>query len=310
LGLRPTGNFMQFNASSTFSLIRFESSGPAIWFKATGEPNQKELAITLVIARLLSPYVPLILGVHPVWNGWLSGELPGSQLDQIADSTEWERTADTLAQMQIASIAGTSILLEAGCKDLRIPNLIRKIDPFLQRMIELMKIQEKVSPSPLDPERLEILGRRLRQSCEELQGIGLPDTVTHIDFNPGNILLSPERCSFLDWAEGSVSNPAITFEYLREHFNRRRIGNGGGPQKLETTYVRAWSSSSPPNAIAAALKYSPLVAAFAYAVRDLDWNTETTHKHPRVAGYYRALTRRMYVEAMRITEAEIQCHNG
>src|SRR5579862_6009916 len=32
-----TGDFRQLNASPTFSLIRFETNGPAVWFKAVGE---------------------------------------------------------------------------------------------------------------------------------------------------------------------------------------------------------------------------------------------------------------------------------
>ena len=41
-GLVPSGRFTQLNASPTFSLIRFETNGPAIWFKAVDEPNLRE----------------------------------------------------------------------------------------------------------------------------------------------------------------------------------------------------------------------------------------------------------------------------
>jgi len=36
LGLRLTGEFRQLNASPTFSLIRFATDGPALWFKSRG----------------------------------------------------------------------------------------------------------------------------------------------------------------------------------------------------------------------------------------------------------------------------------
>src|SRR6516225_4256439 len=43
--LRRTGPFEQLNASSTFSLMRFATSGPAVWFKAVGAPNTHEFLV-------------------------------------------------------------------------------------------------------------------------------------------------------------------------------------------------------------------------------------------------------------------------
>jgi len=40
LGIRLTGNFRQLNASPTFSLIRWKPTAIALWFKATGKPNE------------------------------------------------------------------------------------------------------------------------------------------------------------------------------------------------------------------------------------------------------------------------------
>jgi hypothetical protein len=307
LGLRPTGSFTQSNASPTFSLIRLETTGPAVWFKATGKPNQHELPITIAIARMIPEYVPLILGVHPAWNGWLSGELPGKQLGEISEGSEWYRTAETLAQMQIDSAGGVSPLLEAGCKDLRLPNLIRQINPFLERMTHLMEIQEKRTPAPLDSDQIDLIRRRLNQACTQLHEVGLPDVLTHIDFNPGNILISPQRCAFLDWAEGSVANPLLTFEYLREHFNRRAIGNLQEMRNLEESYARPWRAFLPATAIRVARTCSPLVAAFAYAVQNGSWDTDTKDQTAQIAGYFRALTRRMHAEATRLTKAGVQC---
>lgn len=62
LGIRLTGNFRQLNASPTFSLIRLETNSVALWFKATGKPNEHELAVALSLARLFPRYVPRVLG--------------------------------------------------------------------------------------------------------------------------------------------------------------------------------------------------------------------------------------------------------
>src|SRR5258708_25677378 len=137
-GLRVNGHFRQLNASPTFSLIRLETDNDALWFKATGEPNSHELPVSVLLARLFPKYVPRILGVHPAWNGWLSTEASGTALDEISDRSAWERVAGELAELQIASIGQTAELLEEKCKDLRFPETVKFIVPFLARIADFM----------------------------------------------------------------------------------------------------------------------------------------------------------------------------
>lgn len=161
LGLALTGAFRQLNASPTFSLIRLETDGGAVWFKATGEPNSHELRVTVALARLFPTSLPQILGVHQRWNGWLSAEVAGTSLDQITDFSAWERVADELAELQIASIGKTAELLQtARIKDHRLPRLAEWIDPFLSRMNELMAAQVKPNPAPLVESELRTLPSR------------------------------------------------------------------------------------------------------------------------------------------------------
>src|SRR5712664_3776756 len=109
-------------------------------------------------------------------------------------------------------------------------------------MAEFMAAQEKRSPAPLAKSELASLGEGLKEACSLLQSFRLPDTLGHIDFNPGNILMSADRCVFLDWAEGCVSNPLITFEYLREHILRSGIQEPLAAEHLTAAYLRRWTS--------------------------------------------------------------------
>src|SRR5882762_774104 len=172
LVLRVTGGFRQLNASPTFSLIRLETDDGALWFKATGEPNVHELPVSLLLARLFPKHVPRILGVRPSWNGWLSAEASGTALDESSDFSDWERVARELAELQIESIGKTDELLEGKCKDLRLAELVKRIDPFLARMAEFMARQEKSSPAPLLKSELVSLGEGLRESFSLLQSFG------------------------------------------------------------------------------------------------------------------------------------------
>ncbi len=67
-GLDLTGSFCQYNASPSFSLIRFETNGPAVWFKAIGEPNQREFPITQKLAERFPRFISEIFGTKPEWN--------------------------------------------------------------------------------------------------------------------------------------------------------------------------------------------------------------------------------------------------
>lgn len=307
LGLRVTGEFRQLNASPTFSLIRLETDDGALWFKATGEPNSHELPISLLLARLFPKHVPQVLGVHPSWNGWLSAEALGTALDEISDLSNWERVAEGLAELQIASIGKAAELLEWKCKDLRFPELVKRTDPFLTRMTEFMAEQEKRSPVPLAASEFSSLREGLTKACALLGGLGLPDTLGHVDFNPGNILVSPDRCVFLDWAEGCISNPLITFEYLREHFTRSAIQEPSAVERLTAAYVRPWTSFFSPEDLRRALTVSPLIAAFVYAIASDAWREPDSILNQKLAGYFRSLTRRMYREAIHMVVGASLC---
>ena len=307
LGLRVTGEFRQLNASPTFSLIRLMTDDGALWFKATGEPNAHELSVSLSLARLFPCHVPRILSVHPAWNGWLTAEVSGTELDQTAECALWERAAEQFAELQIESIGKGSELLEAKCKDLRIRRLVEQIDPYLARMAEFMVAQEKQSPAPLSTSELSFLTQGLRESCSQLQSVGLPDTLGHIDFNPGNILVSQDRCAFVDWAEACVTNPLITLEYLRQHLGRSALREPPAVERVTAAYLRPWMSFYSLDDLTRALTFSSLVAVFVYAVSSDSWRSPDSVHKPTLAGYFRSLTRRMYRMAQHAAERSELC---
>jgi hypothetical protein len=308
-GLRLTGDFQQFNASPTFSLTRLETDTAALWFKATGEPNERELPITLLLADLFPSHVPRILGVHTSWNGWLSREAEGRPLDELTGCPSWERAAEGLAEMQIESIGKVADLVDGKCKDLRLIEAATRIDPFLTRMQEFMRVQEKRSPSPLADTELLSLGAGLRESLSVLQGFGLPDTLGHLDCNPGNLVVSQERCAFLDWAEACVTNPLITFEYLRRHLERCAIEEPAADSRITAAYVRPWASFFSPDDLLRAVAAAPPVAAFVHAIAGDVWRTLDPVLNPALAAYFRSLTRRMYRDVMLSAERSEPCLN-
>lgn len=301
-GLRANGQFRQYSATPAFSLIRMETDGPAVWFKATGQPTVHELPITVALTRFFPENLPPILGVHQSWNGWISEEVSDATLDQFTESTVWERAAKALADLQIASIGKDGELLRAQCKDLRLSELANLVDPFVSRMGEFMTMQHKTSPPPLRGSELSFLATKLKEGCSLFHDLNFPDTLGHMDINPGNILICPDRCVFLDWAEASVTIPIISLEYLTEHFRRLTVGDTATCEKIALAYFRPWRSLFSPDQLSCAKEWSPLFALFAHAVSCNSWRLTGEPQSSSLTGYFRSLTRRMHREATQLAE--------
>ncbi|HEX5422563.1 MAG TPA: phosphotransferase [Candidatus Acidoferrales bacterium] len=307
VGLRLTGKFEQLNASPTFALVRMEVEEGAVWFKAAGKPNAHELQVTAKLAELFPRYLPPIFGIHQEWNGWLSPEATGVSLDETREFRAWERVAATIAELQIESMGRTEELLRSQLNDLRPAVLTERVAPFFARMSEFMAAQGKADPAPLAASELAGLSHSLKESCALLENIGLPNTVGHTDFNPGNIVVSNDRCIFLDWAEGCVANPLLTFEYLRVHMARCKIDQPAAAELLACAYLRPWAAFYAPEKLTEALDLAPLLAIFAFAVSNDSWRTLDPVTDPKLAGYFRSLTRRMHREALQLTERSGSC---
>ena len=307
VGLELTGPFCQYNASPSFSLIRFETNGPAVWFKAVGEPNQREFPITLKLSQQFPKYLPELLGARADWNGWLSLEAPGTNLRETPEMALWESAAESLASLQIESIAKPGSILDAGAHDVRTETLSGLLQPFLALIAQLMEQQTKVPPPVMSYQELSLLGVRIEDSLTLLEDLDLPAVLGHSDLNPGNIIVSVADCVFVDWAEAHVGHPFFSFEYLLEHF-RRTIGTGVALEsRLASSYSAPWRQLFSGEIIAEALALAPLAAVCAYAAGDGAWRNRERLQDPRVAGYFRSLARRMSREAAQFVERRSSC---
>jgi hypothetical protein len=307
LGLTLAGSFRQLNASPTFSLLRFETDGPALWFKAVGEPNVREFSITRYLERMFPAFVPRLIAARAEWNAWLTTEAEGTHPDESSGFHTWMTAATTLADLQVTSFGQTFHLIDAGCRDIRPCSLVGLVEPFLEAMAGLMEQQTKVSPAPLSRQELRTLGAQLQEALSNSKECDIPNALGHLDFNPGNILISQDRCVFLDWAEACVGPPFFTFQYLLEHRRRLHGTDFASEELLVSSYARNWECFVSPREISAALHGAPLLAAFSYSAGALAWRNPETFRRPETAGYLRSLVRRMKREADALREGSLLC---
>jgi hypothetical protein len=301
-GIRITGRVRQLNASPTFSLIRIETTGPAVWFKATGEPIAHERSLSLYLAQQFPQHVPVVVGVHEKWNGWLSWEAVGLTLDESEHPLPWELAASQFAELQIASMDATSALTAAGCQDFRHEVLARNITPFLGRMTEFMEVQRTQTPAPLTRNELSRLSERLHNACRILEKPDFPFSLAHTDLNPGNVIVGDHGCRFLDWAGGCVTHPFVALEYLLAHARRHSRYQNQWARHITRAYLRPWKACFPEQTVCDAIVFSPLIAVFTSALTCSTWQSIDPSKELSQAGYFRSLTRRMFRESELLAE--------
>lgn len=307
LGFHLTGSLSQLNASPSFSLVRFETSGAAVWFKAVGKPNLREFPITLALARFFPQYLPPILAARPEWNGWLALEVEGTNLGETQDTGHWNVAASALAKLQIESTDRIGALIDSGARDLRASTLLKLVRPFLNAMDQLMERQTKVPPPVLPRNELILLGERIEEAFSLSANLGIPDALGHLDLNPGNVIVSEGHSVFLDWAETYVGNPLFSFQYLAEHFRRVPDTDPTAELNLTNTYAEEWYSLISSERLQEALALAPMLAVFAYAAATDASGDQAKLEDPKVAGYLRSLTRRMHREATRLRDRSALC---
>jgi hypothetical protein len=288
-------------------LVRFETNGPAVWFKAVGEPNLREFPITLDLARLFPRYLPPILAARPEWNGWLALEVDGTNLGETEDTVHWSVAASALAKLQIESIDRSRTLINSGARDLRASALLKLVRPFLHVMGQLMEKQTKDPPPVLSRNKLILLGEQIEEALSLIADLQIPDSLGHLDLNPGNAIVSEGHCVFLDWAEPYVGDPLFSFQYLAEHFRRVPGTDTTAELGLTSTYAEEWHSLISTGRLQEALALTPMLAVFAYAAATDAWGDQAKLQDPKVAGYLRSLTRRMHREANRLRDRSALC---
>jgi Phosphotransferase enzyme family len=298
-GLQLSGAFQQLNASATFSLIRFETNGRPVWFKAVGEPNTREFHLTLELSRKCTEYLPKVLAHNAAWNAWLAEEAAGIPLSPQVEFRHWESAAESLARLQIMALPHAGELSAAGARNLSPSALLSRVAPFCEFIARGAERSGSIRGVQLRNGHPVELGLAIEDALRQLDRLHLPETLGHMDLSPQNIFCKGEACVFLDWAEGFTGCPFFAFEYLVQHFRRFFQANPSLEVQLRDRYLRSFQPLLSKPDLESVLTLCPLAALFAYASTLFSSHLERGSITTAEETYLLGLARKMYRMAAR-----------
>jgi Phosphotransferase enzyme family len=322
LGLRETG-IQQWNGDTWFALFRIKTeprnvatkaepvtegvAGPpkALWFKAVGEPNTREYAVTLALTQECPYWFAKIIASNPEWQGWLMEEVNGHELDEEPDGRPWALTARVLAKVQKRFVGKEDELLALGCRDWRMPRVLAALDPFFEDMEQIMERQPSEPPRRLDRSELRTLKAQCQDLCHRVEDVDIPYTITHGDFSPHNVLVSNGWPVFIDWAEAYVSFPFISWEYFWNRMIKDHPEHADWHERMHRNYAyRVWAPFLTKSRVDEGLRLSPAMAVLVLALYGID--DPKQRRNLRADKGKRSLVRRLHRELETLQNAEAE----
>ncbi|MFD2686345.1 aminoglycoside phosphotransferase family protein [Streptomyces phyllanthi] len=241
---RPvTGPVEQRRTWNLAGLFRLPTAGGPVWLKATPHFAADEATVIDAFARVSPGLVPTVLGAgeHRI----LLEHVPGEDCWRASPET-----AESGVRRFVAAQAELAAGRPTGLRD-------RRDGPLAARVLDLLD-----GTVPLDITAEE------RSAARELAGrwallaeCGLPDTVVHGDFHPGNWRADGGPPVVVDFADAYWGNPVLDALRLQDFLPEP------ARSAAARAWVGAWKTHVPACDPARALALAEPLAHLAYAVR-------------------------------------------
>jgi hypothetical protein len=237
-----TGRPVQRKTWNLSGLFRLPTAGGPVWLKAIPPFAAAEPIAIRAFAAVDPALVPAVLASAP--GRLLLGDVPGVDC--------WDASADTVAEMlhRFVRAQARIVVPPAGLPDRR-PKAVRAaVDDLLD------------GPVGADLSRAELsAARSLQPRWDLLADCGLPDTVVHGDFHPGNWRRGDGAPVVLDLADAHLGNPVLDGLRAIDFLPAERHEAAAG------AWSAAWTAAAPGSRPADALRIAEPLAHLAYAVR-------------------------------------------
>jgi hypothetical protein len=223
----PTRQIKSWNLSS---ILRLPTADGDVWCKSVPPFQAHEGAILAMVGDEDPSLVPPLLAAHD--GTVLLGDVPGDD--------QWEAPSPVLHEMVRRWVGAqsrwadrTHRLAGAGIPDWRSARFTDLVGSMLART----DVRADVDPATL--ETLDELVTDLPRRLSSLADCGLPDTLVHGDFHPGNWRSDGTTLVLLDWGDSGIGHPLLDLTaFLPRVPDDERDG-------LLHSWIEAWLAERP-----------------------------------------------------------------
>ena len=194
-GLARTGPAEQIKTWNLSSLWRLPIEGGTLWLKHVPLIFGHEATI---IERLAGRSVPALIGADG--PRMVMREIPGEDMYD-AGLPVLSRGLSILVALQREWIGRIDELLALGLPDWRGPVLRALIADVVERTTAELSADDRAT--------LREFVAELPHRFDRVAEYGIPDTIVHGDFGPGNLRGDDRALVVLDWGDSGVGNPLL-----------------------------------------------------------------------------------------------------
>ena len=280
-GLRPTTPPTQIRTWNLSSLWRVPVEGQAAWLKVVPQFFAHEGAL---LALMAGAQVPVLLG-HDGGRVLLAEIAGEDQYD--AELPRLLDMVDRLVDLQRLWSGRVEALLALGLPDWRAPALAAAIINVMERTRDDIPAEDRAV--------LADFARRLPDRFDDVAACGLPDTLVHGDFHPGNFRGDGASLTLLDWGDSGVGHPLLDQPAFLDPIPGASVG------AVRAHWSQQWSAAVPGSDPARA---SALLAPIAAARQAVIYRNFLDNIEPSEQIYHRADPPRWLTRTAALVRAE------
>lgn len=208
--IAETGPPVQHRAWNLSTIWRLDTTLGPVWLKQVPGFAAHEATVLRLLGERFPGLVPELLGEQGGRS--LMRDVPGRD-GYDATQGDVREMLDDLLTVQAVMTGQTAELLDRGVPDRRAEALL----PLIRETVD--DLLPELTPGERDTVTRLVDGLPARLA--DVSACGVPDTLVHGDFHPGNVRLDGGNRVILDWGDSVVGHPALDLKALLERVDAR-----------------------------------------------------------------------------------------
>ncbi|WP_307874039.1 aminoglycoside phosphotransferase family protein [Frankia sp. AgB1.9] len=251
-GRPPAGPVEQVKTWNLAGLFRIPTAAGPVWLKTTPPFAAREEDVIAAFAHVAPRLVPSVLAADPEGRRVLLDHVPGTDC--------WNPSAGTI-RAAVSGLASAQAAL--ATRPEAIPNDLPDRTPaaLVDEVNQLLDCPAAHELTAAERAAADRLAERLPKLIADLEACGLPNTLLHGDFHPGNWRSDGKDTVLVDFSDSHVGHPVLDGLRPREFLSDDQWAHAAD------AWIATWAACRPGSDPARALALGAPLGHLAYAVR-------------------------------------------